>query len=210
MNDSIITLHGKDLTLENISGSYLIDKLVYNSEYIGQPETYFNWFSKNPDIYTMLFDKISNKIIGYFNLMPVNDVFYQKYLNFEIYDNNGLTDAAINNSDLEIYQKGKYYNMLLVSFAIHPEYQSFENVKLLINAFWEKILLLSQKDFYVKNIIGDVVSGSGKKLSKFLFFKYLKPTNYNTNIYILELFEFLSRYNGNNIIINNLIKKYII
>ena len=208
MKTNIKLFHGNQISEQNIISSYQIDKLVYKEEYIGKLETYFDWFQKNPDIYTMLVNSETGQTVGYINIMPVKPDFYNRYINLQIYDENGLNDGAITVNDLETYSKPGFYNLLFVSFAVHPEFQFPGIVKILINAFWENLLTLSYENIFINTILGDTVSGSGEKLSKLLSFKYLKATNYHTHLYQLNLPEFLKQYSGKQNVIKELKNKY--
>jgi len=209
MNKNYKIVHGKDLTEQNIASSHQIDKLVYKEEYIGILDTYIKWFRKNHEICSMIVQEETEQTIGYINIMPIKQEFYKKYVDLQVYDNSGLHDAMISVEDVETYDNPGFYNLLFVSFAAHPKYQTAKISKMLLNAFWDKLLILSQKGIFINNILGDTVSGSGEKISKLLAFNFLKSTNYGTNLYELNIPKFLKNYNEKNSIILELKYNYL-
>lgn len=170
---------GSDVTEEMISQAIDIDSCVYTGHLKGMYDTCVGWWKKNPEIYVMLEDKKTNKIVGYINAMPINDDLYQKIRNGE------SIDTAITPDDIETYNENKAYKLYFCSIAIHPDYHNTNAFKRLINQFMLHIFELHERGINFSSYIADAVSAVGEKMCKYIGLKYVNDTKHKSKIFEL-------------------------
>lgn len=168
--------HIKDnITPEDIKELIRIDDLVYGTEvYAGTYDICKKWFTKNNQIYTVLFYK--NKIIGYINLMPLNKTTYLKMKSGQI-------------SDLDIESKNivrfgnKGASCILASIIILSEHRNKQVTKMFIEHFLQKI-----KKLNVLKIISVAVSEHGERfINKFQNVNFVSYDKNGDKIYEIIL-----------------------
>ena len=79
-------VEGAAVTAEDIGEAILLDRLVYPEEYCVTLEQCLAWFRRNSRIYTMVRDGETGRIVGYVNVSPVTDEYYEKILGGEFID----------------------------------------------------------------------------------------------------------------------------
>lgn len=62
---------GKNVSAKDIEEAVLLDELSYLEQYRGNVDDCLKWAKKNPDIYVMLRDLQTGRIIAYANIMPL-------------------------------------------------------------------------------------------------------------------------------------------
>ncbi|HEV2159800.1 hypothetical protein [Bradyrhizobium sp.] len=72
------------------------------------------WIEINPDIYTFLFDRDSDKVCGYVNAMPLTDECFEKVKKGEI------KDSDITSDDILPFLNNQTVKLYLMSIAIAP------------------------------------------------------------------------------------------
>ena len=134
---SLTTVSGIQVTKEMINQAVEIDNLNYPPELRGVRETCYSWHDKNPDIYTMILDSNTKKIIGYINGMPLDKEYYNKIIEGDMMDVTILPDF------IKTYDLPDFYYLYFASIGIHPSYQNSNAFKVLYDAFVEKLLQLA-------------------------------------------------------------------
>lgn len=171
-------------TRKLIEDSIVLDKIVFNDECdICDIATCMEWTNKNNKLYTFLLK--DNKLIGYINLMPVTDEFYNRF-------KDGKTkDFEITASDIVGYEVGKPVKCIFVSIVLHPDYQKTMAVKYLLDGFIQKIKNFQNKGYIISDIAMDCVSEMGERCAR----NWLKASQvaYSRNGKIYEgNFDFLN------------------
>jgi len=174
-------VQGKNITEHQIGEAIEIDCAIYKTEYRGIPDICLQWFRRNPDIYTFIIDKHTNKVVGYINSMPLEESYYEKIESGEVIDVNIPTEV------IRTYDFPDFYKLYLCSVAVHPDYQGTIAFKMLYEAYFDKLLYLARNDIYITEMLGDVVSEDGEKLAKFIGMKKLKDTTHESSIYKVML-----------------------
>ena len=167
----------KNLVTKNDVQSMLkIDKQVYKNENNVPEDIVMSWYTKNPKIYTAIFDK--TKLIGYINFMPITKDCYERYLFDDFCENN------IVNDDIVVFEPNKQYYTLFSSVAIHPKYQNTSAFTQLITNFYRNM-----KEYFIKNkitIISTIAECVNENMEKFLInsqFKKIKKNIYEGKIF---------------------------
>lgn len=165
------------VTPEMIYQAVNIDAVVYQKEFHSSYDKCLKWWKKNPNIYVMVQDDNTKKIVGYINVMPLTDLYYNKIKNGEIIDTN------IPIEEIQTYKPNGKYNVYFSSIAILPEYQNTNAFKTLLKGLCNNINQLKQQKISFSNVIADTVSEIGEKFCKKMNFKFVTNTNHNSKIY---------------------------
>jgi hypothetical protein len=72
------------------------------------------WVSVNPDIYTYIFDHLTDRVIGYINAMPLKEPVFRKVISGDLNDNDITAD------DVVPYDSGEKIYLYIMSIAIEP------------------------------------------------------------------------------------------
>lgn len=172
---------GKNVTPEMVKQAVEIDHLVYPAKYQASLDLCMQWYKRNPEIYIMAKDVTTNQIVGYINAMPLSSREYNILKQGEIIDN------IIENEAIELYDLPDCYSLYFSSVAIAPEYHNTSLLKSLYDAFYIKLIELSNREIFFTEILADAVSPQGEKLCKYIGMRLLCRSNHNTNIYTVCL-----------------------
>ena len=154
MNDKFEIVYEPMVDL--IKKSIELDKLVFQDECdICDIDTCMEWTRKNDKLYTFLL--ANGELIGYTNLMPVTNEFYDKFKSGK------LKDSSISKDDIVVYEKNKTYKCLFVSIVVSPKFQNTLALKYLFQGFVNKMKILKNEGIHISNILMDCVSVMGRK-----------------------------------------------
>lgn len=159
-----------------------IDYLVLREDLIASIDTALEWYEYNNYTYIAIRDTSTNKIAGYFTLLPVTEDTYNKILSGDFMDKDFTKDAILQ------YETPGIYSIYVASVAIHPNYQNSNAFLELYNAAIDMFLELAQeRDIYIDKLIAEASTKQGEKLCKLLkMIKYCSTTT-NTDVYTLTL-----------------------
>jgi len=180
-DNNFTIIQGSNVNYEMIEQCLLIDKLVYEKKYWIDLTTLYKWYDKNNQIYTMIYDKMAGKIVGYINAMPLEIEQYKKI------KNGALVDINIQANDIRRYDFPDFYYLYLASICIHPDYQNTHILKILYNAFLNKLIKLSEDEIYFVEVLADAISPQGEKLCEYAGFKLILSSNHKSKIFYTTL-----------------------
>ena len=191
-------VHGHDIEdrkefndMLEVSGT-VIDKICYgNLEHYNEVEIERglsdDWIMINPDIYTFLFDRSTDTIIGYINAMPVTDEIFERIKLGQLQDNEITAEHIVpflKNQNLKIY---------LMSIAIHPNarkinegliHMAFEK---LLNGFINKLIeYYKNSNIKVLEFIAIGWTTEGKRLCKMLGMNEIGKDKYTNPIFSIN------------------------
>lgn len=105
-----------------------MDTLVFDDIYHVDTTQCEEWFAVNPDIYVMVKDIKTNRIISYVNISPVTDECYDR-IKQGLFIDIGITADMILSYDMSFP-----YSLYFSSIVIHPDYQNSEVFMEIFNA----------------------------------------------------------------------------
>lgn len=159
-----------------------IDYLVLREDLIASIDTALEWYEYNNYTYLAIRDINTNKIAGYFTLLPITEDTYNKILSGDFMDKDFTKDSILQ------YETPGIYSIYVASVAIHPKYQNSNAFLELYNATIDMFLGLAQdREIYVDKIIAEASTKQGEKLCKLLKMTKYCSTTTNTDIYTLTL-----------------------
>ena len=175
------TVVGKQVSEKDIEQAIELDCIVYEEDYHVGKDQCFGWFGINPDIYVMVRDNESNKIIAYVNISPVTPECYEQFRSGDFIDASITTDML-----LSYDMPGSYY-IYFSSIVIHPNYRNTGVFSLLLNAVIERFLDLDKNEIFIKSMIADAVTKEGEKFCKMFGMTKVKDSNHESTLYEVSM-----------------------
>lgn len=168
---------GRKVTSDMIFQAVGIDHCVYSNEFQGVYETCINWSNRNPDIYVMIEDCDTKKIVGYINAMPLGNEYYHRIRSGE------TIDIDIPCEEIETYDFPDTYKLYFSSIAILPEYHNTSAFKALLDGFMIHVLRLYEREIYFSSILADAVTPTGEKLCNYMGLKHIMDSYHGSKIF---------------------------
>ena len=173
-------LHGRDFSEKYLKEAWEIDKKFYSASGIVSFERCLSWQNKNPDIYSGLVDKKSNRLVGYLNLIPINESYIPTVLASE------FNDIHLNDEKIEVYKENHGYSTYLSSIAkseyISNIYNRDDRTSLMKFLLRSKVEDLARKGIQIKTIWGKTTTSAG-----FNFALKSGATRVNDNCWVMYL-----------------------
>jgi len=168
----------EDLNYNDFITMYEIDQLVLREDLIAQPQITYAWYQYNNYTHIAIRSIVTQKVIGYFTVLPITDQLYEDIQSGYFKDNDLSTD------NLRKYDIPDFYKLYIACVCIHPEYQNTSAFNKLYNALLKMMIeLATEREIYVTNIITEASTLQGEKFCKILGLKRLLNTEINTKIY---------------------------
>lgn len=159
-----------------------IDCLVLREDLIAPPEITYAWYQYNNYTHIAIRSTVTQKVVGYFTVLPVTDQLYTEIQSGYFKDNDLSTD------NLRKYDVPDFYKLYIACVCIHPDYQNTSAFNKLYNALLKLMMeLATEREIYVTNIITEASTLQGEKFCKILGLKRLLNTQINTKIYAATL-----------------------
>ena len=182
-------IQNEEVTEDDIKQALELDRVAYKIPDTEQfdIEKCKRWNEKTGyQVYTMIKDPETNKIVGYINAVPVNDKCYGEIKAGK------YADADIDDNDIVAYEypnKPKKYNLYFASIVVDGEKDRMRRAFELYNAFIDKLIIQTQINIIFTRMIADAVSKEGKVLCTSCKMKRIKDTKHdNSIIYEMELY----------------------
>lgn len=131
----------------------------------------------NPDIYMMLRDNKTGRIIGGIDIEPIDDEFYDRIRRGDFIDMDITTD------DILDYTLPYPYSVYFSSIIVHPDYRSSDAFFLMYNKAVEHFINLAKREIYIRRMIADAVTPEGKKLCRIFGMKKIGDSAHGSEIY---------------------------
>ncbi len=174
-------LAGRQVSFDDIVEAVGLDAISYPECYRGEPDTCRAWALANPDIYVMLRDMDSGKIVAYINAMPVTDECYDQI------KNGTFIDVDISPNSILPYDMPYPYSIYFSSVVIHPEYRNSGVFKFLFDAILKRFLELGSSEVFIRRMLADAVSPEGEKFCKLFGMERLGPTAHGSMLYEVSM-----------------------
>lgn len=167
-----------DLMYKDFVTMYEIDRLVLREDLIAPPNITYAWYQYNNYTHIAVRSTVTNKIVGYFTILPVTDQLYEDIQSGYFKDNDLSTD------NLRKYDVPDFYKLYIACVCIHPDYQNTSAFHKLYNAVLKMMMELAvEREIYVTNIITEASTLQGEKFCKILGLNRMLNTEINTKIY---------------------------
>lgn len=157
---------------------YEIDCLVLREDLIAPPDITYAWYKYNNYTHIAIRSAVTNKIVGYFTILPVTDQLYEDIQSGYFKDNDLSTE------NIRKYDVPDFYKLYIACVCIHTNYQNTSAFHKLYNALLKMMMELAiEREIYVTNIITEASTLQGEKFCKILGLNRILNTQINTKIY---------------------------
>lgn len=146
-----------------------LDESVYHYGDIGNFNLCKDWLSKNNEIYTIL--KQGDKVVGYFNFMPL------KKPSYDLYKMGRLRDYQITSFDIETYEDNTEYYGLICSIVMDEKIRKSTATLKLFKGFYAKIKALKERGITFKSVLCECVTDDGIANAKKLGLSLVNPAH---------------------------------
>ena len=171
-----------DFKHSDFSDMYEIDLLTMRHDLIADADTTFEWYKYNIYTHIALRDIHTQKIIGYFSVLPVTNETYDMIVNGNFKDKNFSIKNIVQ------YSFPQFYRVYIASVAIHPDYQNTNAFSKLFNALIDLFISLAKdREIFISDIVAEASTEQGEKLCKLVNMNKITNTIYDTDIYSLTL-----------------------
>lgn len=184
MDQHIKIVAGKEISYDMISQALQLDRISYEDIYQLELNTCYEFFDKNPDIYIMAIDEMTQKVVGYINYSPVTERIAKLMIDGEI------IDSTFTKDDIVAYQDGKTCHGYFSSIVVHPAYRR-HGIATKMLWHWVELVcyLANERRIYFREVIADAVSDAGMHLLTKMGFSEINPSQHNSRIMSLNLFS---------------------
>lgn len=176
-----VALSGSSVTPDMVRQGTAIDSLVYPSDLRATQQVCLAWLDRNPDIYTILLDRSTNRVVGYINAMPLEEEYYRSI------ESGACLDVDFPPRAIRRYELPDFYLLYFCSIALHPSYHTTAAFKALYDAFIDKMLCLAEQEICFSEVLADAVSDEGVRLCRYAGMKEVRSTKHGSTIYKVTL-----------------------
>ena len=175
-------IRGSAITKEMLRQAILLDKRVFKEDGWVDFDVCWGWLQNNSDIYIMGIDTETDRVVSYWNIMPISNTCFDTIKSGKFYD------KLIPETEIENYDVPGYYKLYFCSIVIDPELRNrLDFFNKMLDAFGEKLLELYSKGIYFTDVIADGFTPSGKKMCELFGMKPVKTTSHDTTVYEVKL-----------------------
>lgn len=172
-----------DLTLEDVYQTIEVDRDAYggvDSTYIPTREMVERWYIASSDIYTVLKDRGSDRVVGYINAMPVTEHAFSQILG------GYFQESEFGIEEIQPYTQPGFYYLYFCSVAIRSEYRNHKALRQLLGGFVQKWARLAHQNIYLREIVADAVSHEGRRLCEAFGMKVVNESDRESDIFHLR------------------------
>lgn len=177
---SIEVVFPDELTYMDFEDMFEIDNKVMRKDLVASVQTTFGWFEHNKYTHIAVRDISTQKIIGYFSVLPITEEIYNKIICGDFKDKDFTPDS------IEQYIFSNFYRIYVAGVGIDPEYQNTGAFIKLYNALIDLFLFLAkEREIYISEILAEASTKQGEKFCKMVGMKKISSTTNDTDIYRL-------------------------
>jgi hypothetical protein len=159
----------------------------YDSVYVTD-DMALGWIRANPDIYTFLIDRRSQKTVGYLNAPPLNSSMYKKLRRGRANDND------ISGADIVSYDNNQTVKIYLMSVVIDEDYRQLgqgpwhQAYVQLIGGFLDKLTdYAKHKSIFATHLLATAWTDEGERICKSLGMEPVGRDKFGDRIYEVDL-----------------------
>ena len=173
---------GSEITKDMLRQAVLLDERVFeNTTGLVDIDVCWAWLQKNSDIYTMGIDTETDRVVSYWNIMPISDSY------FDTIKSGDFLDKQIPVSEIDSCDVPGYYKLYVCSVVIDPSFRSHEFCDKMLDAFGEKLLQLHSKGVFITDVIADGFTDAGRKMCELFGMEPVHETLHGTTVYGIKL-----------------------
>lgn len=169
---------GKRIGIRHLFGIWALDKETYPDCFTQFTIMPLFWLLKNPDIYYVVTDKSTGKVIAYALMMPLYESGYRKIVE------QNVPDILLSPKHLSKGNPGEELYLYFGSVVISKNWHSGARLLALLGArFPELIKMYQAKGVRFKLSFADIVSKEGAHIVEHYGMSFFKETDHGTQIF---------------------------
>lgn len=174
---------GKDVTLRMLWGAYRLDCQAYPNQFRGALAC-LSWRLKNPDIYSVVVDNATGRVVAYILVMAVTEQAYEKIITGQ------FIDVKMKAADVVVPDRKGDYCLYISSIVVDKEYRKGIPGLMLFRHFREKFDYYENKGIRFSRIVADILSSDAEMIAIHFGMAYLKDSSHKSKIYVSKGLSF--------------------
>lgn len=174
---------GKDVTLRMLWGAYRLDCQAYPNQFRGALAC-LSWRLKNPDIYSVVVDNATRRIVAYTAVLPITENAYEKLVS------GNFIDVNLKAADVLAPDSPGDYCLYISSMVVDKTCRKGVPGLLLFRRFKERIAFYENKGVIFSKVVGDIISPDAEIVAGHFGMTCLKESSHNSKIYVGKGFSF--------------------
>ena len=139
------------------------------------------YFEVNPEIYLMMKDTVTGKIVANIDIAPITEECYEKLLSGHFIDKDITSDMVLS------YDMPCIYNLYFSSIVIDKRYRGTDLFLRMFNAVVEHFISLGEREVYAKRMLADAVTEEGEKFCKLFGMHKVRESDHRSKLYEVTL-----------------------
>lgn len=170
----------EELTYSDFEDMYEIDKKVMREDLVADVKTTYAWYEYNQYTHIGVKNTTTNKLIGYFAVLPITNETYNQIVSGKFKDN------EFNPENLKQYIFSDFYKVYVAGVGIDPKYQNTGAFIMLYNALIDLVIILAkEREIYISEVLAEASTKQGEKFCKMVGMKKITSTQNETDVYRL-------------------------
>ena len=174
-------IKGNEITIDDIKSTLELEATVYEEEIMQDIRSCMKYFEVNPEIYLMMKDTTSGRIVANIDIAPITDECYEKLLSGNFVDKDITSDMVLS------YDMPCVYNLYFSSIVIDKRLRGTDLFLRLFNAVVEHFISLGNREVYAKRMLADAVTEEGEKFCKLFGMHKVKESDHQSKLYEVTL-----------------------
>ena len=177
--NSVYTVMGKYISKNTMKELYKLDKSYYDEYLLWEEDKMRKLYNAEKNSYILI--KYKNIIIGYINILSINEALYNYILQYnDLYDNYDVKDLV------PYENKGEYF-ININSIVLKSEYQNKDTVEKIIKEINKYINIRNKKGFKIKKACSYAVTSFEEELLKKMEFNKCKNITNEIFLYTKDM-----------------------
>ena len=181
---SIRSIPPDQITDEDIVETYRLESMLFPAAHVPGPELSRSWYAHNPLTLLGVRDIASGRLIGFLQVLPINDAL------FETIKRGHFDDTKFSVDDIVLYDRPGAYKLYIASFCIHPDYNSnLQFFKTMYNTFFDMLVdLARERGVVVTEVVADGITEKGRLLCRGMGLKKQTASSHGSDVYYGVIF----------------------
>jgi hypothetical protein len=167
--------------LAELEQAAAIDVHVYPEGFRGKPDVLLGWHTHNPEIFTIVADVATGRVVGCLTVIPLDDATFSRL------ESGSLIDVDLPVAAIRRYDLPDFYKLYVASVVVDPAYQGSAAFGALYEAHLDRLLSLARREVFATELLADVITADGERLAQFIGMQRVRPSDHGSGIYKAQL-----------------------
>lgn len=168
---------GKDVTLRMLWGAYRLDCQAYPNQFRGALAC-LSWRLKNPDIYSVVVDNATGRVVAYILVMAVTEQTYDKLVSGD------FIDVNMKASDVVVPDRKGDYCLYISSMVVDRNFRKGIPGLMLFRHFRERLENYEKEGVHFSKVAADILSSDAEMIALHFGLTCLRESCHNSKIFV--------------------------